>query len=647
VSEPILTLENGTLRFALHRDGRTSTVDLASGIAWLTGETALQERRGIDEGYFWGRTWRYHCESYGGRFRAEVIDEPNHVVRFMLLEPHIGPKGKFTVRYSLEEEWLVIDMLDVDQEIPSLTFPTPLAADSIVVPHQQGELIAAGDAEHNRHSLIARGVPYGQGLAMRWFGGLLADRRNAEYPVSGGPVRSDDPRSRTGWMAIIENGAEYAKLIRRGTNVAPIWIHSLGSWNYRRRIRYRFVDGGYVQMAAVFRGWAQANGYWASLSEKIQARPKLGNYIGGRNVAFMTANPFRRDSLEEAWERLPPQQIDTPSALGIQHTFAQAASIVAECERLGMKRGQFKFDGWSAGGYDARHPDIWPPEAALGSVEELKALLARENPFVSCLHDNYNDTYPDAPSFPDGVARLADGSLVAGGRWSGGLAYRLNSRDSLRFGRRNLDHHLGLAPGGVYFDTLPSLPEESFEPGNECTREEGVRYRQELVRLYQDHGFVVGGEGGTEWAARVLDWYPLSAHHHGVGATPPLWSLVYHDCAVGLRSIGSPGPDGEFSPQMRMRCLENVLWGWAVTFRGFTAETWNVWKKAFAASFFVDEWHARVGTAQMTSHAYLTDDLTVERTEWSTGDAVTVNFGDEPVVVDGLRVEGRDYVVSS
>ncbi|MBP5621351.1 MAG: hypothetical protein J6X44_04990, partial [Thermoguttaceae bacterium] len=72
---------------------------------------------------------------------------------------------------------------------------------------------------------------------------------------------------------------------------------------------------------------------------------------------------------------------------------------------------------WQHYGYDVRLPDIWPPRAEQGTLEDLKAtqdfLDQAGIPFG--LHDNYIDYYPDADDFsydqiifnPDGLPQKA------------------------------------------------------------------------------------------------------------------------------------------------------------------------------------------------------------------------------------------------
>ncbi len=612
-------LQSEAIRFRLFDDASAQIVDLKRDRVWTMGATALQQRRWMDEDFCWLQTARHHPEAYVGRFRAEMEGD---LARITLYAPFVGGRGGFTVRYSVEGGDLTVEITQIDDEIPCLTFPGPIEADAAVIPQPRGaEIIRDASANRFYH-------------AIEW---------HRTLPFWGGLLDEEGRTGRTGWIAVIEEGEPNCHVLRKYAKTAPIWIKSLDSWEYDRRITYRFVDGGYVEMAKVFRGWAKRNGMYKSLEEKIEERPRLAGFVGGRNVAFMLSQPVARARWEEHWLDPPVELRDAPDRLEVDFTFTQALDVVKECRKLGMAGGQFKFDGWGQGGYDARHPDIWPPDPAMGTIDEFRALLAQDAPFMTTIHENYNDIYEASPSFPQGVARDRFNEPIPGGVWAGGLAYRTNSRDAYHWAVRNLELTRELGMTGVYIDTLPAWPEESFEPGNECGREESIEYRIRLLRHYQEAGFYTGAEGGKAWNMPTTDWIPANRQTDLPGETPPLFGLVYHDAVFGMTHMGSPGPAGEVTPRMRRRLLEIMLHGWGGTFRGFTRETWPTWKKAFPETLFVDEWHGKVALAEMTNHEYTTPDGLVERTEWSTGQRFTVNFGDEPAEVDGAAIAPLEY----
>lgn len=640
----IQELASAEIRFRLFDDASAEIVDLARDRVWTMGPVALQERRRVDDDVAWLQairsTSRPQTDVYAGRFRAEMEGD---TARITLYAPFVGSRGCLRARYSVDGPVLTVEIPWIDEEIPCLTFPGPLEADAAVIPNPQGKpqlIREAGSTVPSDHSIEWKRI-------MPFWGGLLDDGTD-DRPDD----RADDNVGRAGlpggngWIAIMEQGEPYCHVLRRYAKTAPLWIKSLDSWDYPRRISYRFVDGGYTEMAKVFRGWAKAHGMYKSLAEKIEERPRLAGYIGGRNVRFMMARPFSRAEYESRWLDVPAAYAKTPEGLEVDFTFNQAAQVVEDCKKLGMKRGGFKFDGWGKGGYDARHPDIWPPDPALGTIDEFKRLLAQPDPYTTWLHDNYSDVYEASPGFPNGAVRDRDNEPVPGGIWAGGPCCRTNSRDAYHWAVRNLELTKELGMTGAYFDTLAGhLPEESFEPGNRLTREEAIRYRIELLKHYQDAGFLTSTTARA-WDIPYIDRAPINLSGKGVGATtPPLFSLVYHDTFLGSVHLNAPGPNGEFTPAMKRRCLEMMLWGWGVNIGGFTRETWPRWRKTFSETLFVDEWHEKVALAEMTDHAYLTSDGLVERTEWSSGQAITVNLSEETVEIGTKRIGPLDYSI--
>jgi hypothetical protein len=60
----------------------------------------------------------------------------------------------------------------------------------------------------------------------------------------------------------------------------------------------------------------------------------------------------------------------------------------------------------------------------------------------------------------------------------------------------------------------------------------------------------------------------------------------------------------------------------------------------------VDEWHERIGTAEMTNHRFLTADFDVEETTFSTGNKIVCNFSDNPFSYEGKLVKAKSYLIS-
>lgn len=610
--EPIQSLENEYLAFELYPDASGRLVDRSTGGQWSFSDVAIQEYGPIQEEHCWQRGDRFHPEQYPGRFRVEPEGDG---FRALLVGRQGREMGTFHCRYSLDGPWLVAEVPRIDEALPSLVFPTRLGAESLLLPHFQGEWHRTPLPKFGYH--VWRFA--GNQLNMRWFGGLRGD---------------------SGWLAVVDEGFEDGGVLHMGLGAAPLWLKSLGRWDGPRRVRYRFTQGGYVGVAKAFRAWAQENGLFKSLQEKMADTPDIANMIGGRNLHFMHGWNWRRSRYEEVWQPLPEELAGCEEGFVPLITFAQTAEIIEDARKLGMKRGVFSLHGWINGGYDETHPDIWPPEPALGTVDELKALCRPGGDFVTDLHDNYQDIYEQSASFPRGTCRRSDGAPLAGGHWRGGQAYILNSRDALEYARRNWPHLRELGARIIYSDTMTAeILKQSWEPGNTLTRAQDRACKERTMQFFKDQGVIFSSEDGCDWGVPWLDGIPNGKHARVPGRSVPLWALVYHDCVTTWRGAGSPRDPRAF----RLRCLENMLWGCALVYGGFTAASWPEHRRAFAECFYVDEWHARVGADELVSHSYLAEDCLVERTEWSSGCAITVNFSDEERVVDGVSIAPADY----
>jgi hypothetical protein len=166
-------------------------------------------------------------------------------------------------------------------------------------------------------------------------------------------------------------------------------------------------------------------------------------------------------------------------------------------------------------------------------------------------------------------------------------------------------------------------------------------------------GLLVGSEESSEFGLAELGW--MECRHQRVegvgGGTPPIWGLVYHDCVAMGRygnawmsggvsawagGVGGGGAKAGAAPGW----ATEMLWGYYVLMS--LGEHWSAEKEKVLAAVrstrHVDEHFARISTAEMVNHRYLTPDGEVERTEWSSGQAVTVNFGHEPVKVEGMEL---------
>ena len=613
---PVLHLANDLVDFQLAADG-SGTVRHASG-EFRFGRVAMQECDEPDPGHVWQRAERSIMEQYPARFRAVAEGD---CVRLVVLESPEQEAGSLLCHYALDGEDLLVEVRDISGSLPALMFPTPIESESLVVPKEHGLWIRKPLSKWERK--LWR-FPQ---LNMRWSGGIVGDHS---------------------WIAIVEEGYQDAGVGIFGMSLGPVWLRSLGAWRGTRRLRYRFMRGGYNEMAAAFRTWAEGHGLIRTLREKIAENPAVGSLLGGRIVSLFQAASFRTSNMEDTGLPNPaqwPAGAGPRDGLKVHISHRQAADIMRDAKALGMKKGLFGLHGWLPGGYDDTHPDVWPPEQALGSTAEMAALCGEAEPFLTFIQDNYQDIYRQSPSFPQGICKNRDGRLLRGGIWLGGQAYILDSTASLAYARRNWENLKTLGLRAIYSDTITAeLFKQSWEPGNTQTRSQDEALKIELLRFFKTQGLVLASECGADFGVPWLDWAPVPPGPRVPGETIPLFSLVFHDCV--FRAHGFFGPaDGFDMKQVRAASLPTMLHGNFFLAGGFTADSWAKSREAFVASLAIDAWHAQVGLDRMTRHEFLAEDSQVEMTTFSSGASIIVNFGAAAVETPFGRVEAEGFLI--
>ena len=610
----VLSLHSDQMSFELHDDASAAIIDRSTDRQWSMGPVVYQEDGPIDVGHVWLRTGRSICEQYPGRFR--VAKERDHL-RVSVIGQLGETRGTFACSFKLDGPWLVFTLLEIDESLPSLIFPPAINAASLVLP------IGVG-AWYRKPIASRRIVRFYSGLNMRWFGGL---------------AEGDDH----GYIAVLEQNHADCALSLTQTHCSPVYLRSLNSWaqqSFPRVVRYRFTQGGYVGLAKAFRQFAIESGIHRPLRDKVEACPNLSRLIGGRELNCYLGDSVTPERLEDRLEPVPDELRRLGRRVNVKLTCAEVAKVTDEALSLGMEKGIAMLRGWIRGGYDESHPDVWPPEAAFGSMQDYLKVTARQGAVLGGLHDNYGDMYSHAPSFPRGTLRLPDGSSKRGGYWEGGQCYLLNPRAGLEYARRNWENISTLGIAKIYSDTITAMYlDESFEPGNTLTRSQDLHHKQELLSFFKSRGLVVASEEGADFG---IPWLDTADTQHrrdctGESVSVPLWPLVFHDAVLSGRHNTTVADVGGTAPWY----LPNLLWGYYTMW-------WvdrNRWRDGFAETLFVDKWVGEVATDEMTAHRFLTPDLSVEQTEFASGRSAIVNYGKEPQHVAGHEVPAGGYVL--
>jgi hypothetical protein len=239
-------------------------------------------------------------------------------------------------------------------------------------------------------------------------------------------------------------------------------------------------------------------------------------------------------------------------------TFSEAAQVAEHLKKdLQLDKVLFSIGGWIHRGYDNQHPDILPtaPECGGDAAFSDCARRVMNLGYLFCLHDNYQDIYPDSPSWDEKlVMKTEDGKLARGGHWAGGRAYLICSQMGLELAKRpqNLPGVKKLSNANSYFidTTYAAGLQECYDPAHPLTRRDDMKWKQALSDYARQEFGLFGSECGREWAIPHSDFFEGltgvsgRAYHNEnllakLGANVvPLFDLVYRQCIAMYGKYG-------------------------------------------------------------------------------------------------------------
>ena len=441
-----------------------------------------------------------------------------------------------------------------------------------------------------------------------------------------------------GMMVLLETPLCSAVHLRKtpdGIWPQPLWQGSMGTMGFRRRVSYRFSDGGgYVALAGMYRDYRQAKGTFKTLAEKASERQQVARLAG------------------------------SPPIWGDGDVF----EFLHDARNLGVTRATFC--NAERGG------------RGRADMETLNAMG-----YLTLRYDSYTDILAGDTWFQkDDIQKTAQvmkpgGELLKGWRTLEGLQYYSRSSafalDAAKVYSGTLVDDVGF--NAHFIDVMCAMDvTEDYHPGHTFDRFQDMQNKLDVLKYYTDKGLVLGTEHGNDWAIDAVDytegslsgslWWTAGDNKNGwnpghlrspkslddfsplylkYGVSPknriPLWQLVYHDCSDSTWYWGdSPGWFYELAPRISaQKDLTAMLYGasslfWRDDFRGYG---WPKNKERFMESYYLTaKFHEAVFGQKMTSHEFLSEDRMLQKTEFSNGAEVWVNYGDVPVDV---RAAGR------
>ncbi|MCJ7738189.1 MAG: DUF5696 domain-containing protein [Anaerolineae bacterium] len=438
-------------------------------------------------------------------------------------------------------------------------------------------------------------------------------------------------------------------------SLTPVWRGSHGQLGYARKLRIEVIPGGdYVDLAKRYREFSIDSGRYRSLRDKIAENPAVERLIGAPDIKIYNytnrpKKPFYRSRSEpvlSGYER-------------VHTTFSQVADIARELhDELKIDRALILLGGWIRAGYDREHPDVWPPAEKAGGTDGMREASRAivDHGYVCALHDNYQDMYPDAPSYDPGlVMRDRNGDIKQGMVWDGGQCELICSSKGIELATPTVrEVSSNTMTNGYYLDTTTAARlYECYSQAHPLTRGQDREEKLKLLQWLQVQGFVVGGEAGTDWGVRACSFFeglPGSSvgFFDGItgplfGIATPLFSLVYHDAVVSYWQHGQPFGREDHDNHFLSDLLSANPSSWVLV-----KEQWDDLKPLIKESAdMLGQLHRRTAHQQMISHSFISEDFAVQESSFEDGTHVVVNFGITSFSTDSCLIAPKGFLIEN
>lgn len=428
------------------------------------------------------------------------------------------------------------------------------------------------------------------------------------------------------------------------THVSVRFEPSLGKMDYRRIIKYTFLsDCDYNDLCKVYRTYVNEQGRLRTLEEKAARNASVNDLIGCAFVHRGIKTVVQPNS-----DFFDPENPEKNNNLT---RFETREKEIHHLHDLGVEKLYLHLDGWAQPGYDNQHPDYLPACKEAGGWEGMKSLVdaMHECGYMFGIHDQYRDYYLAAPSFDENYAcRLTDGSIPKHQKWAGGPQSYLCATQAPYYVKRNFQEieKNGIRLDGAYLDVFTcNEGDECDNPMHRMTRKDCYDFRCKCFEYLLSNGILPSSEEVSDWAVPSLVFchyapYDFMLRQPGSpkqGIPVPLYNLVYHDCVIEpwmmdkvseeedymlyallnggapylIRDAAYPNFDGAFDGAIEKKLEEDI-------------ERCKV----------VSDLHEKIAKCEMVRHDMVDGNPMVQRTTFSDGTKVTVDFEKQTYVIE-------------
>ncbi len=442
------------------------------------------------------------------------------------------------------------------------------------------------------------------------------------------------------------------------------WLPEKGEWGYTRSLRYIWGKGGVAGIGKAYREIAKEKGFIKPFSEKAKEVPLINKFLGAADVWV-----FNSDAMDMLYSPNPEYKVPSEAQL------KKRREIADEMKALGMTDVL-----WS----------IFNENIDKKTVEYIKKLG-----FVTTFYDIYTDVIPHPiidyitkprqerckarlDCWPDGVIKKANGEFQPAWALKGidGVfrdQHRLCDAAILDTAKKNVGHrkeNYGIE--GCFLDVSAVSAVECYDENHPMTRTTAMEHKRNLGRAVSEMELLCGTEIGCEDVAatihynegmmsppafRAPDSGRRMTHIYKGEDVPkqipefmlnpkyriPLWELVFHG---SVQSYWYWGDSANCCPELlSTRDRFCALYGLPQIY-SFSVDSWDELKQDIAKSYHKTSPLAKkLGFCTMEDFKYLTADKQVQKTVFSDGTSVTVNFSSHDVEIDGQKISAGKIIV--
>ncbi len=423
-------------------------------------------------------------------------------------------------------------------------------------------------------------------------------------------------------------------------------------------------NSDYNEMADIYRDFKRESGL-KSIREKNR-----------ENLTYCAESVEIR--VRMAWKPVPSpilfQTPETEPELHVSVTFDKLMDIMRDVYAKGVRKAQFCLVGWNISGHDGRYPQIFPVEEKLGGEKKLREAiaLAKKLGYKIVAHTNSSDAYTIANNFEaDNMILNSDGTRgynksIA---WGGGRQHYLCPKIALENAEKDFVKLKDLGFDGTHYIDVISIvrPCYCFDENHYSTRSDTVKTWKKIMDIARNSIGGVASEGTFDTVGDEMDFCLYGGINRFKNADKeftaiPLWELVYHGSitycpASELVNI----PIAERKYQLKLvefggrpalyvnsrfvtETSGHKNWMGDDDLRVGTAEEYE---KCVETVQKADEFFEPLKYLQfeyMIEHKIVKEN--VVRVTYSDGSKIYINYNNSVQNVDGITVNGLDYIIA-